>query len=111
MIRLAVNPFDVRKWLEDCCHTNRLIGLREPDSNENAGWVAGEEHPLANLAEAYRDWQRSIKSPVAPQPTPTGSLGEIFGKCGFGRRRVTSGMRYTLPEADQCAARIWAKVT
>lgn len=111
MIRLAVNPFDVRKWIEDCCHTNRVIGLREPDTNESAAWVAGEEHTLAKLTDAYRDWQKSIKSPVAPQPTPTGSLGEIFGKCGFGRRRVTTGMRYTLPEVEQCAALIWAKET
>ncbi len=109
MVKLSVNPFDARKWLEDCCHTNRIIGLRDEDTGKWATWIAGEELPLAAIAAAYVEWQKTVKSPVAAKPTPIGSLGEILGKCGFGRKRLKTGMRYALPDADHCAARIWEK--
>ena len=109
MVKLSVNPFDARKWLEDCCATRRIVGMRDPDSGEWGAWIEGEELPFAKLAGAYVDWQKTVKSPVAPKPTPTGNLGEILGKCGFGRKRLNSGMRYALPDADHCASLIWAK--
>jgi Family of unknown function (DUF5906) len=95
MIRRSINPFDARKWIEACCVTRQLIGAREPIVNDDpveamrrsmigapkptsAGtrpdgwteWVVGKEYLFHVFANAYTEWQKGVKSPVAPEPTP-----------------------------------------
>ena len=31
LIRFSINPYDARKWLEDCCETNCVIGRKDPE--------------------------------------------------------------------------------
>ncbi|WP_210162335.1 primase-helicase family protein [Methylocystis sp. ATCC 49242] len=109
MIRLSINPYDARKWLEECCHTGRLIGAMHPDENRWIEWVEGESFSFATLRDAYTEWQKSVRSPVAPKPTPIGNLGEVFGKAGLERSRTKSDRRYALPCVESCLASIWAR--
>jgi hypothetical protein len=111
MIRLSINPFDARKWIEDCCHAERMIGLKEPDSGEWQRWIEGDEHAFATLLAAYVEWQKTVKSPFAPKPTPSGNLGEALRKMGFDRKRTNQERRYILPKAAECAAIIWSNET
>jgi hypothetical protein len=107
MIRLSVNPFDARKWLEDCCHTERLIGRKLPDSEGWAEWREGEEYVFATLSAAYTEWQKTVKSPVAAKPTPIGNLGEVLSAAGVSIRRIGAGNRRILPAAVECLAALW----
>jgi hypothetical protein len=111
MIRLSINPFDARKWIEDCCHAERMIGLKEPDSGKWERWIEGDEHSFATLAAAYVEWQKTVKSPFAPKPTPSGSLGEALRKMGFEPKRTAQERRYILPNAAECEAMIWRSET
>jgi hypothetical protein len=107
MIRHSVNPYDARKWIEDCCNTECLIGRRTTEGAWHP-WVEGTEHPFAVLSAAYVEWQKGVKSPVAPGPTPTGGLGEILNSAGFVGRRATHGERVrVLPSTTECLAKLW----
>ena len=83
MICASINPFDARKWLEECCHTERLIGRREPERSDWIRWVGGAELSFAVLSAAYTEWQKTVRAPVAPKPTPVGALGEVLTKAGI----------------------------
>jgi hypothetical protein len=107
MVRLSVNPYDARKWLEDCAHAERIIG-RKDATGEWAEWTVGEEYAFATLSAAYTEWQKGVKSPIGAKPTPVGSLGEILTKAGFtpsDARRKARGR--ILPPADECLSRLW----
>jgi hypothetical protein len=101
MIRESVNPYDARKWLEDCCDVERVIG-RPDTSGEWKPWNEGEEYAFAALCAAYVDWQRTVKSPVAPIPTKVGNLGEVLTQAGFGLRRTNRGAIPILPPLETC---------
>jgi hypothetical protein len=88
MIQLSVNPYDARKWLEDCCETGCLIGRRDPDTLQWVPWVAGEELPFSVLHNAYVEWQKTVKSRVAPEPTPAVVLGKVLTNVGCRSRRT-----------------------
>jgi hypothetical protein len=105
MIRRSINPFDARKWIEACCVTHQLIG-------DNAGdgwtpWKTGAEHAFHVLANAYTEWQKGVKSPVAPEPTPLGSLGEILTRAGFGSKRTEKARLRVLPDPGDCLAQLY----
>jgi hypothetical protein len=96
MIRRSINPFDARKWLEDCCLTEQIIGAPDttnliPGQVKWRKWIPGEILPFNVLANAYTAWQRDVKSPVSPQPTPKGSLGEVLNNAGFRRDHTRAG--------------------
>jgi hypothetical protein len=128
MIRRSINPYDARKWLEDCCVTRQLIGHVRPryrtpydddlpwprtsgdSQNETdtwAEWVAGDEYPFHVLANAYTRWQRDVKSPVRSDPTPVGSLGEALSKAGFEKGRSKTSRNRVLPDPDECLKRLY----
>jgi Family of unknown function (DUF5906) len=108
MIRRSINPFDARKWLEDCCLTQQIIGASDTrdwipgQAVKWRKWIPGETAPFHVLANAYTVWQRDVKSPVSPQPTPKGSLGEVLNNAGFGREHTSRGSDRTLPHPDDC---------
>jgi hypothetical protein len=62
-------------------------------------WVAGSEYSFADSA-AYSEWQRHVRSPVAPKPTAIGSLGEILKKAGLFQKSTYKGSKYTLPSTE-----------
>jgi hypothetical protein len=122
MIKAAINPFDARRWLEECCLTRQIIGYRDYDSNSDwdpplpsetkklPGWVAwavGKEYHFFVFANAYTEWQKSVKAPVRPEPTLTNSLGEALTHAGFGAHRLTKGTLRILPDPDECLAKIY----
>jgi Family of unknown function (DUF5906) len=100
MIRLSINPFDARKWIEDCCAAEQLIGRRKPFEKDIYGksiipeniewleWREGDEYAFADLCAAYVEWQKTVKSPVSPVPTKAGNLGEILNKAGITVKRT-----------------------
>jgi hypothetical protein len=108
MIRRSINPFDARKWLEDCCLTLQIIGAIETNDwmpgqpAKWRKWIPGETIAFYVLANAYTAWQRDVKSPVSPQPTPKGSLGELLNNAGFGRNHNRAGSDRTLPHPEDC---------
>jgi hypothetical protein len=108
MVKLSINPFDARKWLEECARTGRLIGKKREDDDRWMEWVEGETHSFALLAAAYVEWQKTVKSPVAPKPTPISRLGAVLVKAGFSRTRTMDERRYTLPSPKKCAALVWS---
>ena len=106
MIRESINPFDARKWLEDCCYSERLIGHKDASGNGWAPWHEGARWPFHQLRDAYVEWQKTVKSPVAPKPTASGSLGEVLGRVGFEDGRTNSQRGRKLPSVDDCLARL-----
>jgi hypothetical protein len=106
IIQLSVNPYDARKWIEDCCATERLLGSR----NEHGScmpWTAGEEHPFYVLRNAYVEWQKTVKTRVAPEPTESSALGKVLTQAGFGAKRTSSCMVRTLPDPTLCLDRLY----
>jgi hypothetical protein len=112
MIKHAINPFDARKWIEECCVTGQLIGHSTLDANGHKtnvwhAWVEGAEHAFYTLSNAYTEWQKGVKSPVRPEPTPIGSLGEVLARAGFGEKRTPTERRRVLPDPDDCLAKLY----
>jgi hypothetical protein len=59
MIKRTINAYDARKWIEECCITGQLVGLRIEDArNSWAPWTVGAEHPFGVLSNAYTEWQK-----------------------------------------------------
>jgi hypothetical protein len=110
MIKQSINAFDARVWLEECCGTGRLLGrpLTEHQGEDASkeerwvAWTAGAVYSFAQLRDAYSAWQREVKSPQAPKPTPFGSLGEVLGKHGFEHDRTSKERRWKIPAAEVC---------
>jgi hypothetical protein len=86
MIKLSINPYDARKWLEDCCLAERIIGKLDDDQ-----WFDGREIYYFALRNAYVEWQKTVKTKVAPEPTPVNRLGELLTDAGFGSKRRDDG--------------------
>ncbi len=97
------------KWIEACCHTEQLIGLKDISTGNWKPWIEGEEHPFRDLSNAYTDWQRTIKSPIGPKPTPIGKLGEVLGDAGFDSRHSKYGSKRKLPGKERCLWNLWQK--
>ena len=123
MIRRSINPFDARKWLEECCISRQLIGSMLADDPAYAmyasssfgptkpegwtEWVAGKEYYFHVFINAYTAWQRDVKSPVRPEPTSKVSLGEVLTNAGFGSRRDSKSSIRVLPDPDECLAALF----
>ena len=121
MIKRTINPYDARKWLEECCASRQLIGHLDDDATWDskmppghrkvtptwAKWVKGKEYYFHVFANAYTAWQQSVKSPVRPEPTPRGSIGEWLTHAGFGSARDLKTSIRSLPDPDECLAKIY----
>ena len=112
MIKAAINPYDARKWLEECCLTQQIIGAADttnwiPGQVKWREWSPGLSVPFSALANAYTAWQRDVKSPVSPQPTPKASLGEVLNNAGFGGTHDNKGAIRILPDPDRCLAKLY----
>jgi hypothetical protein len=120
MVRRGINPYDARKWLEECCTTKQLIGYRDYDGWDPAlppekqkpgagwaNWTEGKQFYFRIFANAYTEWQKTVKSPVGAQPTPIGSLGEVLTNAGFGVHYDSKSAIRVMPDPDQCLAKIY----
>ena len=95
MIRESINPLDARKWLEACARTEQVLGLRTPDGPGRSPWFEGNGYSFGALYNAYVEWQKTIKLPVAPEPTKSGNFGEMLGRAGIKTRRGPKPERKT----------------
>jgi len=111
MIHNSINPFDARKWLEECCATGMIIGHKK-DENFNQiayeksdlpwePWKTGKEYENGIFYAAYREWQKSIKSPIAARPTAINKFGELLNSAGFDQRNQGRRLR-KLPDPENC---------
>lgn len=105
MIRNSINPFDARKWLEECCRAEMILGYKPKDKESQfpwERWVENNEYVNGIFQTAYTEWQKTVKSPVAPRPTPVNKFGELLNKAGM-TTRIMNGQRLrTLPNPEEC---------
>jgi hypothetical protein len=103
MIRESINPYDARKWLEECCEAAQILGSGRRMEME---WKAGEAIAFSTLRAAYVEWQGGVRTRVAPRPTPLNRLGELLGRCGFVEKRVEHERERArvLPTTGACLA-------
>jgi phage/plasmid-associated DNA primase len=103
MIRNSINPYDARKWLEECCRAEMILGYRPTVESISPweGWQKGQEYPNGIFNTAYTEWQKTVKSPVAAKPTPANKFGELLNKAGL-EQRVDGKRLRTLPDPNEC---------
>jgi hypothetical protein len=111
MIKEAINPYDATKWLEDCCETGKIIGMRKEgyDGREDRNdpyedWVKGAKIVYASLYQAYGEWQKGIRSRTAPKTTPSNRFGEVLGTYGLGPVKVKDIRSRLLPSCEDVLA-------
>lgn len=103
MIRNSINPFDARKWLEECCRAEMILGYKPIVESISPWepWQKGQEYPNGIFNTAYTEWQKTVKSPVAAKPTPGNKFGELLNKAGLDQRVDGKRIR-TLPDPKEC---------
>lgn len=115
MIKNSINPYDARKWLEDCFNTGMILGFKplgnklpyEKSDIPWEPWVTGNEHDNGSLYVAYTEWQKSIKSPIAPKTTASNKFGELLNNVGFVEPRIQGGTKWrTLPDSETCKQKL-----
>jgi Family of unknown function (DUF5906) len=101
MIILSLNPFCLRAWLMACCHADLVIGMKIDGATFE--WKEQAKYTHGELWQAYVNWQPSVKSPIAAQPTPSNRFGEQLGKAGLQAHKGTDGARQrVLPTTEEC---------
>lgn len=107
MIRDSVNPYDARKWVEECCHARMILGLEIKTDNTNGvkcpyePWETGTEYENGLFLIAYTNWQKTVRSSSDPKPTKSNSFGELLNNLGF-IARVDKQRYRKLPDPDKC---------
>jgi hypothetical protein len=102
MISLSINPYDARKWLGDCAHSEEIIGHKNNDLGRWETWEQGDEYTFGQLANSYVEWQKGVRAPVAPMPTQRGTLGQVLGDAGIVEKRTNTSRRRVLPTPEEC---------
>ncbi|MEC7839046.1 MAG: CHC2 zinc finger domain-containing protein [Chlamydiota bacterium] len=109
MIRNSINPYDARKWLEECMEFEMLLGCKKDSTGVLYKqsdlpwfpWKSGEELVNGVFFEAYKEWQKSVKSSIQPRPTASKQFGVLLNKVGF-KLRIEGQRRRTIPPIDTC---------
>lgn len=104
MIRNSINPYDARRWLEECCRAEMILGMAPSAADLNLPWESwqkGREYINGVFQTAYTNWQKTVNSPVAPKPTAINKFGELLNKAGL-EMRIAGDRRRTLPDAQEC---------
>lgn len=107
MIRNSINPYDARKWLEECCRAEMILGYK-PNIESDLPWELwqkGQEYPNGIFNTAYTEWQKGVKSPVAPKLTPGNKFGELLTTAGL-ELRINGERRRTLPDPKECLEKV-----
>jgi hypothetical protein len=90
MINESLNPLDARKWLEECAELGEVVGSAQE-------WIEGAEWTFARLHKAYVEWQKTVRTKAAPQPTSVNRFGEALGKAGLRVKRTKTANVRVLP--------------
>lgn len=109
MIRNSINPYDARKWIEACCSSQMVLGLKPTAKDLNLPWepwVANTEYVNGVFAVAYAEWQKSIKSPIGAKPTQDNDFGELLTSVGFEQRRTGVQRFRKLPDSEECLKKV-----
>lgn len=105
MIRNSINPFDARKWLEECCRAEMILGYKPIDKESQfpwERWEADNEYVNGIFHTAYTEWQKTVRSPIAPRPTPANKFGEFLNKAGMALRIMNGQRLRKLPSPEEC---------
>lgn len=110
MIRNSINPYDARKWLEECCISRMILGCAPREDYKQAGykwelWKEGEEYENGIFWTAYSEWQKNVRSPVAPKPTAANNFGALLNTAGL-ELRIHGERRRTLPDSIKCLKKV-----
>jgi len=110
MIKNSINPFDARKWLEECCLSGWILGCNPRGECLFARykwekWKEGEEYENGIFWTAYTEWMSTVRSPIAPKPTSVPIFGRLLNKAGF-ELRIHDQRRRTLPNATECLKKV-----
>jgi hypothetical protein len=97
MIRESRNPFDARVWVKESAELGEILGSGHE-------WIDGEEWTFARLYRAYVDWQKTVHTRAAPQPTPVNRFGEALTKAGLGLKRTKTANVRVLPAREALLA-------
>jgi hypothetical protein len=101
MIILSLNHFSLRVWLMACCHAGLVLGMKIDGITME--WKEQAKLNHSDMYQAYINWQKDVKSPQAPQPTPSNKFGEQLGKAGIQAHKGTGGARQRiLPSTEEC---------
>jgi hypothetical protein len=109
IIRNSINSYDARKWLEDCCRAEMILGMKPLDKDSKLPWepwFPGVEYANGLFQDAYAVWQKNIKSPMAPIPTSTKKLGELLNNAGFEMKRTNAQKYRRLPNPEECLKKV-----
>jgi len=110
MIKNSMNPYDARKWLEDCCDQQMIIGMRPYDDLDKKmpwePWTNGTRYLNGLLRNAYVEWQKTVKSAVSPQTTNQNKFWELLTNCGLEMCRSHEGKKRELPDVALCIERL-----
>jgi len=102
MIKNSYNPYDARFWLERCCDLGVVVGMK-PNGDYSSGdvlWCEGDEYSNSMLYDAYLNWQKTVKTRIAPDTTCSRHLGKLLTKLGFSSATLHSGRFRTLPSIE-----------
>jgi hypothetical protein len=115
MIMESTNPYDVSKWLEECATYGKIMGMKkeynpDPDGNDIdrndlwEDWIEGAVIRHSTLKQAYTEWQKGIRSRVAPKQAGPKEFGTALIKYGLHVRKVdrNSISVNVLPSVDSC---------
>jgi hypothetical protein len=95
MIMESTNPYDMVKWLEDCCTFGKIYGMRKEHDADPDGrtiddrndpwedWTAGQVILNSTLKHAYVTWQKDIRSRAAPEQPGPKEFGSTLIKYGL----------------------------
>jgi hypothetical protein len=64
----------------------------------------GEKWTFARLHKAYVEWQKTVRTRAAPQPTPVNRFGEALGKAGAKVKRTETANLRVLPAREPLLA-------
>lgn len=106
MIRASISPLDARKWLEDCCYSEMIIGLKPTANNSEhklqwQAWETGDEYTNGQLFGAYTEWQKGVKSQQGSKSTASNNFGKLLTAVGFSCR-TDREKRRNLPNVEIC---------
>jgi hypothetical protein len=98
MIVESTNPYDMVKWLEDCCTFGKIYGMKagknedgEYDPNDPwEDWTAGQVILNSTLKHAYMTWQKDIRSRAAPEQPGPKEFGSTLIKYGLAKKLLKS---------------------
>lgn len=113
MIRSSINPYDARKWIEECCLSQMILGYKTTDFTSKwpwEPWIQGSEYANGIFYSAYTEWQKTVKSPIGPKPTPSNKFGEFLNKAGIDFRIQDSQRWRKLPDLNECLDKVIAMI-